>query len=161
MSGSTSSRKWSKAGGHKSYREFNVNGLAMASRNVWPEIKSKAHEASLVCKFLCELVHVNRHPGDAMLLQCLQGHSSIYGIMSGAGRRFTPKQAQSFTTSRVCFCLRAWAQHAVENVDHNRYEMKPKHHLPEHRLNYACEKLRKLAAIGFTVMSRSWEPRLE
>ena len=134
-------RRWCLKHGHNKYRAWTVNRLAMQSGQDWPNFRSKAHEASLVCRFLCAFVRANRRPGDVMLLQCLHGHTHMNDIMDSAGTRFTLKQAKSFKLAGYVF-LRAWVQLAVQNAGRNRFQIKPKHHLLEEGLNLAAMTLR-------------------
>ena len=113
----------------------------MKSTNDWPKFRSKAHEASLACRFLSDYVRENRRPGDAMLFTCLHGHSRMNDIMATSGQTFTPEQAASFKSAGYV-CLQAWVQLAVQNAGRNRFQIKPKHHLLEHGLNHACATFR-------------------
>ena len=45
-------RSWCNKHGHNKQRGFTVTRLAMKSGNDWHNFRSKAHEASLACRFL-------------------------------------------------------------------------------------------------------------
>ena len=114
-----------------------------AGASNWPELRAKAHNAALVCRWLASFVEDLVGPDTLefkLLRICLRSHTRVQDIMASAERHFTADEAQEFLAAGLMM-LRAWARltRLAELQREKRWQLKPKHHHWEEGLYWAFE----------------------
>ena len=108
----------------------------------WPELKAKAHNASVVCRWLsffaesleCTTVE------HMLVVIYLRAHRQVQDVMSSADRMFTDTEATLFLESGRLL-LRSWSRlnRRAELSNQARWQLKPKHHHFEEGLHKAFQ----------------------
>ena len=98
----------------------------------WPELKCKAHNGAMVCRWLasfCNDFTEDRSVEFTPIRVFLRSHCTVQDIMASADAYFTADQAQEFLCAGNMM-LRAWARLSRRAEIHGakRWQLKPKHH---------------------------------
>ena len=125
-----------------SQKLFTLSLLGVASSMAWPEFKGKAHNCSVVLRWMAAFVREHPSPDrhGKVVDACLIAHWQYHRVMRDAGRQFTKRQARRFYVAGLlmlrCYSLLSRAAHLRRQA---RWQMKPKHHHLWHAFRHALD----------------------
>ena len=135
---------WADKTHEHSVRVFNVARLTMTKASDFPVLRSKAHNAMLVCRFRASVRH-GSSVGDLRLQTALLAWQEVQDIMRDADSFLTVQQARAPVHAGVSF-MKAWSVLHLESASARpmrfRFQTKPKHHMWQHCIHFAAASRR-------------------
>ena len=114
-----------------SQKQFKLSILGAGTSTAWPEFKGKAHNCSVVLRWMSAFVTANPGPDrhGKLVDVCLMAHGRYHQVMRDAGRQFTASQAREFHDAGLLM-LRSYSllSRSAHLRRQARWQMKPKHH---------------------------------